>query len=305
MQIYENLCSYQFIILSLHEINNNLKFVMQVCVDKASIQKFLNGKGSVGLVPTMGALHDGHLSLIRRAKQENEVVVVSIFVNPTQFNNQEDLIKYPRTLKQDLSLLEKEKCDVVFTPSIKEVYGNKVYAKKFDFDGLENEMEGKFRVGHFDGVGTIVKQLFEIINPTNSYFGEKDFQQLQIIKKMVRKNNMLSHVIGCPIYREQDGLAMSSRNVRLTKEQRKVAPEIYRILKQVEEKSKHNYSVKELTDYVKNKFENIDELELEYFEIASEKTLKEVDVINDEDNCRAFVAVYAGKIRLIDNIALH
>jgi len=305
MQIYENLCSYQFIILSLHEINNNLEFAMQVFTDKASIQNFLKDRGSVGFVPTMGALHEGHLSLIHKARQENEIVVVSIFVNPTQFNNQEDLIKYPRTLKQDLSLLEKENCDVVFTPSINEVYGSKIQAKKFDFDGLENEMEGKFRTGHFDGVGTIVKQLLEIIKPTNSYFGEKDFQQLQIIKKMVSKNNMPFHIIGCPIYRENDGLAMSSRNVRLNKEQRLIAPEIYRILKQVENKYKHNYSVKELTDYVKNKFENIDELELEYFEIASEKTLKGVDVINKEDNCRAFVAVYAGKVRLIDNIALH
>jgi len=305
MQIYENLCSYQFIILSLHEINNNLEFAMQVCTDKSSIQDFLKNKGSIGFVPTMGALHKGHLSLIRKAKQENEVVVVSIFVNPTQFNNQEDLKKYPRTLKQDLSLLEKEKCDVVFTPSTKEVYGNNVHAKKFDFDGLENEMEGKFRTGHFDGVGTIVKQLLEIIKPTNSYFGEKDFQQLQIIKKMVSKNNMPFHIIGCPIYREKEGLAMSSRNIRLNKEQRLIAPEIYRILKQVKEKSKFNNSVKYLTNYAKNEFGNIDELELEYFEIASEKTLKEVDIINDDDNCRAFVAVYAGKIRLIDNIALH
>ncbi|MCL4143518.1 UNVERIFIED_CONTAM: hypothetical protein GTU68_020871 [Idotea baltica] len=233
---------------------------------------------SVGFVPTMGALHKGHLSLIERAKEENDVVVVSIFVNPTQFDNKEDLVKYPKNLDKDLEFLENVNCDAVFAPNAIEIYQNKIQAESFDFDGLEHEMEGKHRNGHFDGVGTIVKKLLEIVNPDKAYFGEKDFQQLQIIKKLVEKCNLPVEIIGCAIFREKDGLAMSSRNTRLTKTERAEAPFIYKTLKAA-----------------KN---------LEYFEIANETTLKPDKQKMANDNYRAFLAVFAGEIRLIDNIAL-
>ena len=194
---------------------------MQIFYTKEQIEGVINAlknkNYTIGLVPTMGALHAGHLSLIKQGLNENDKVVVSIFVNPTQFNNQEDLEKYPRTLKRDIALLKTVSEDkiIIFSPSIKEIYGNKVSSASFNFDGLEFEMEGKFREGHFDGVGTIVKRFFEIVKPHNAYFGEKDFQQLQIIQKLVKKHNLGVNVIGCEIYRETSGIAMSSRNERL------------------------------------------------------------------------------------------
>ncbi len=212
---------------------------MKVFYKKETLEAYLNKlrhKNSMGFVPTMGALHKGHLSLIKRAKVENNLVSVSIFVNPTQFDNKEDLIKYPKDLKKDLEYLEKANCDIVFAPEVDEIYDNSVAAESFDFDGLEHEMEGKHRNGHFDGVGTVVKKLFEIVNPNKAYFGEKDFQQLQIVKKMVEKFKLPVQIVACDIYREQDGLAMSSRNVRLTKQQREEAPYIYKTLKRAKEK---------------------------------------------------------------------
>lgn len=258
---------------------------------------------TIGFVPTMGALHKGHLSLINNASSNNDFVVVSIFVNPTQFNKAEDLKKYPRTLEADISLLNEVKCDVVFAPTAAEIYADKVESSSFNFDGLEHLMEGEFRAGHFDGVGTIVKKLFEIVNPTNAYFGEKDFQQLQIIKKMVTKNKLNVNIIGCEIFREDDGLAMSSRNTLLTSEQRKVAPIIYKILKQVRERFETD-SIDDCLNWVKNEFEKQPILELEYFQIADEETLKQASSNNSKKNYRAFIAVFADKIRLIDNIKL-
>ena len=195
---------------------------------------------TIGFVPTMGALHKGHLSLIKKCATNNDLVILSIFVNPTQFDKSEDLEKYPRTLDADVSLLKSVKCDVVFAPTAAEMYADTIKSSSFDFDGLEHLMEGEFRSGHFNGVGTIVKKLFEIVKPTNAYFGEKDFQQLQIIKKMVKKNQLPVNVIGCEIFREADGLAMSSRNVLLTSEQRKATPFIYKILKEVRKSLKLN-----------------------------------------------------------------
>ncbi|SNR39780.1 pantothenate synthetase [Lutibacter agarilyticus] len=258
---------------------------------------------TVGFVPTMGALHQGHLSLIEQAKKENDLVVVSIFVNPTQFDNSEDLINYPKTIDTDLSLLKAVFCDVVFTPSANEVYANNVQSAAFNFDGLEHQMEGKFRNGHFDGVGTIVKRLFEIVTPTKAYFGEKDFQQLQIIRKMVEKNQLSVEIIGCPIYREKDGLAMSSRNERLTKKHRAIAPFVYKTLKQ----AKIEFGTKnalEVINWVENKFKKQPLLELEYFEIANEDDLQTIKNKNEKQKHRAFIAVFAGEIRLIDNISL-
>ncbi len=193
---------------------------MKVFKYKSKVEKEINSlkkeKKTIGFVPTMGALHEGHLSLVDIALSNNDVVFVSIFVNPTQFNNKNDLLKYPRTLKKDLDLLNTLSGKImVFAPSVDDIYDKNVNAANFDFDGLEHEMEGEFREGHFDGVGTIVKQLLEIVRPDNAYFGEKDFQQLQIIKKLVEKYKIPVNIVGCKIFRESSGLAMSSRNMRL------------------------------------------------------------------------------------------
>ncbi|ARV06939.1 pantoate--beta-alanine ligase [Polaribacter sp. SA4-10] len=258
---------------------------------------------SIGFVPTMGALHEGHLSLIKKAKQKNDIVVVSIFVNPTQFDNNEDLKKYPKTLKNDIKLLESASCDLLFSPSVEEIYEENISSENFDFDGLEHQMEGKFREGHFNGVGTVVKTLFEIIEPKRAYFGQKDFQQLQIIKKMVNKNRLPVKIKGCPIFREKDGLAMSSRNIRLTKEQRDLAPFIYETLKKVREKfGSENANI--INEWVENQFKKQPLLDLEYFTIAEEKTLETIENRESKKKYRAFIAVYADKIRLIDNIRL-
>ena len=258
---------------------------------------------TIGFVPTMGALHKGHLSLIKKAKNENDLVVVSIFVNPTQFDKKEDLINYPKTLEADLSLLRSANCDIVFTPSAEEIYMNEIQSQSFNFDGLECQMEGKFREGHFDGVGTIVKRLFEIIKPHKAYFGEKDFQQLQIIRKMVQKYRLPVKIVACEIYREKDGLAMSSRNSRLSKEGRKAAPFIHKILQKIKENIKTK-NIPELSQWVSEEFEKQPLLQLEYFEIAREETLQALQEIKSGDSCRAFIAVFAGEIRLIDNLSL-
>ena len=254
----------------------------------------------------MGALHEGHLSLVEKALSENNVAVVSVFVNPTQFDNQEDLVKYPRTLEADVALLKTVSDDkiIVYAPTVDDIYGDDVKSQSFKFDGLENEMEGAFRDGHFDGVGTIVKRLFEIIKPNRAYFGEKDFQQLQIIKKLVELNHMPVKVIGCPIHRADDGLAMSSRNTRLTENHRKVAPFIYETLKSAKIKF-GTKSAKNVTEWVEKQFKKQPLLELEYFIIADTDTLKPVKRKSTKKTYRAFIAAYAGDIRLIDNIALN
>ncbi|SEK87447.1 pantothenate synthetase [Aquimarina amphilecti] len=262
-------------------------------------------KKSIGFVPTMGALHQGHLALVKRAIDENQVVIVSIFVNPTQFNNSEDLINYPRTLESDIALLSKVSDDIiVFAPLPKEIYGEETKSIKYDFKGLENEMEGKFRPGHFDGVGTVLKHFFTIVSPTKAYFGEKDFQQLQIVRKLVTIEKMSLEIIGCPIYREESGLALSSRNKRLSQKQLQASPLIYKTLNQV----KNDFgtkSVKNLTDWITEQFKNNDLLELEYFEIAKVSNLKSIRRKRKDTKYRAFIAVFAGEVRLIDNIALN
>ncbi len=260
---------------------------------------------TIGFVPTMGALHQGHLSLIEKSLNENQVTVVSIFVNPTQFNNPEDLEKYPRTLEKDTQKIETISKDVIiFAPSVEDIYEGKTIAKAFDFDGLENQMEGKHRPGHFDGVGTIVKRLFEIVTPTNAYFGEKDFQQLQIVKKMVEKHQLPVNVIGCPIYRELNGLAMSSRNERLTPQQKEDASLIYKTLKTAKEKF-GTESAKEIADWIESVFEKNPEFKLEYFQIADEDQLLPIDKKDNTKKYRAFIAVFINDIRLIDNISLN
>ncbi|ANW97071.1 pantoate--beta-alanine ligase [Wenyingzhuangia fucanilytica] len=264
----------------------------------------LKSKGlTVGLVPTMGALHEGHLSLIENAKKNNDVVVVSIFVNPTQFNNPEDLEKYPRTLDEDLEKLKNVNCDIVFTPNADEMYDKNEVAELFDFDGLDKEMEGKFRDNHFNGVGTVVKKLFNILKPNNAYFGEKDYQQLQIINKLVSITKQPVNIIGCAIDREDDGLARSSRNMRLTTEHRNSAAFIYKTITEAKEMI-NSSSPKEIEEWVNNQFKSHHNLVLEYFTIADESNLKSVTALDQNKKYRAFIAVFAGEIRLIDNIAL-
>ena len=260
---------------------------------------------SIGFVPTMGALHQGHLSLVKEGLANNSRVVVSVFVNPTQFDNADDLAKYPRTLEEDVALLKTVSDKIiVYAPTVDDIYDGNTKAQHFSFDGLEFEMEGKFRAGHFDGVGTIVKRLFEIVKPENAYFGEKDFQQLAIIKKLVTKYNLPVTIIGCDIFRESSGLAMSSRNVRLKPDYKKAAPFIYQTLKEAKIKF-GTKSADKTTKWVEQQFKNHDLLQLEYFIIADVDTLKTVKRKNKTNTYRAFIAVYADDIRLIDNIALN
>lgn len=260
---------------------------------------------TIGFVPTMGALHLGHLSLIEKSLNENQVTVVSIFVNPTQFNNAEDLEKYPRTLEKDTKKIESISKEVlIFAPSVEDIYNGNTISASFNFDGLENQMEGEHRPGHFDGVGTIVKRLFEIVRPTNAYFGEKDFQQLQIVKKMVEKHQMPVNIIGCAIFREQNGLAMSSRNERLSAQQREDASLIYKTLKTAKEKF-GTESAKEVTSWVESVFKKNPEFKLEYFQIADEDQLLPLEEKDSSKKYRAFIAVFINSIRLIDNISLN
>ncbi|GAA3632662.1 pantoate--beta-alanine ligase [Flavivirga jejuensis] len=267
----------------------------------------LKTKGlTLGLVPTMGALHEGHLQLVKKAIDDNDKVVVSIFINPTQFDNKEDLENYPRTLENDMNLLKTVSKDkiIVYAPTVDDIYEGKAVSQSFDFDGLEFEMEGRFRDGHFDGVGTIVKRFFDIVKPHNAYFGEKDFQQLQIIKKLVEKLHIPIHVVGCKIHRETSGLAMSSRNTRLKPAYKKAAPFIYKTLTTAKKRF-GTKSANNVLKWVEKQFAKHDLLELEYFIIADVKTLKPVKRKSNKKTYRAFIAVYADDIRLIDNIALN
>lgn len=260
---------------------------------------------SIGFVPTMGALHEGHLSLLRESTSQNALTVMSIFVNPTQFNNPEDLEKYPRTLDSDIAKIKTVSDDIiVYAPKVDDIYQGKTQSEHFDFDGLEHQMEGAFRPGHYDGVGTVVKKLFEIVAPTRAYFGEKDFQQLQIVKKMVEKLNMPIEIIGCPIYREPNGLAMSSRNQRLNAEQKKRAAIIYKTLRAAQNKFKKN-SANMVNKWVRERFEKIPDMKLEYFQIADETKLLPCERKSKNKKYRAFIAVFVEKVRLIDTVALY
>ena len=256
----------------------------------------------IGFVPTMGALHEGHLSLIKQAKTENEVVVCSIFVNPTQFNDPADLERYPRPLEEDKKMLESAGCDVLFMPSVAQMYPNDDYSTlNEDFGKLDKVMEGASRPGHFAGMITIVNKLFMAVKPHNAYFGQKDYQQLAIVRRFIEKHVIPINIISCPIVREPDGLAMSSRNRLLTPEERKRAVLIPQTMNKVKEMWNKN-SVAEIKEFVQTEFAKEGYMKLDYFEIADARTLQPI-----EDRSKpavACIAVFDGKIRLIDNVLL-
>lgn len=255
---------------------------------------------SIGLVPTMGALHRGHASLVEMAVEQNDAVVVTIFVNPSQFNDPADLEKYPRTLNEDLELLQSIKADVVFVPSVEEMYPEED-TRVFDLGGLDSVMEGLLRKGHFNGVAQIVSKLFEIIRPTRAYFGQKDFQQLVIVRRLVELLNMELEIVPCPIVREEDGLAMSSRNIRLSREERKLAPMIY-ITLQLARQKRATLSPADVISWVKSQFEQQPNMHLEYFEIVDDKALRPVFDWKEKVNKVGCLAVQLGSVRLIDNL---
>ena len=260
---------------------------------------------TIGLVPTMGALHEGHISLVKKALLENDKVVVSIFVNPTQFDKKDDLEKYPRNLDKDLKILGLVSNNImVFVPSVDEIYGDDITSKSYEFNGLDKVMEGEFREGHFDGVGTIVELFLRTVSPDKAYFGEKDFQQLQIIRKMAASKKLPCEIIGCPIEREPHGLAMSSRNERLSKTTRQEASFIYKTLQSAKSKF-GTESARSIADWVKEEFGKHPLFELEYFQIADEDTLTPMLKIQENRKYRAFIAVYADGVRLIDNLRLN
>lgn len=269
------------------------------------IDQFGGTNPTIGFVPTMGALHQGHLSLLKESLKNNSITVISIFVNPTQFNNPEDLKKYPRTLDNDIEKIKTISDKIlVYAPTVEDIYEGKTVSQHYNFEGLENQMEGKFRPGHFDGVGTVVKRLFEIVKPTNAYFGEKDFQQLQIVKKLVEKEHLKVKIIGCPIFREANGLAMSSRNERLTTEEKEKAAIIFKTINEAKQLF-GTKSAKEVIEFVEKKFKNNPVFDLEYFEIADETTLLSCKRKSKNKKYRAFIALFVNKIRLIDTISLN
>lgn len=255
---------------------------------------------TIGFVPTMGALHQGHISLVNECKKNTDITIVSVFVNPTQFNDTEDLKRYPRTPEADTELLRNAGCDIVFLPSVEEIYPEKD-TRKFDFGHLETIMEGAKRPGHFNGVGQVVSRLFDIVRPDKAFFGMKDFQQVAIIKNMVKQLKYKLEIVPCPIIREESGLALSSRNALLDKEHKENAPHIYATLKKAREMASQ-MSVSELKKWITDEINCNPYLETEYVEIVDNTNLNVVENWNEKAIKVACVAVYAGKIRLIDNI---
>lgn len=259
-----------------------------------------NEEKTIGFVPTMGALHQGHISLVKKCCKQNDVCIVSIFVNPTQFNNPTDLEKYPRTIEEDTKILKEAGADIVFVPSVQEIYPEPDN-RQFDFGQLDKVMEGKFRPGHFNGVAQVVSRLFDIVKPDRAYFGEKDFQQLAIIRQMVRQLNIPVEIVPMPIRREDSGLAMSSRNQRLTDDQKTEAVNIYRVLS--ESKALYNQkTVEEVRIWVVESINKIPFLEVEYFEIVDGNTLQQIVDWKDTDYAVGCITVFCGEVRLIDNI---
>lgn len=277
-----------------------MKVIYTVKELQAELSVLKASSHTVGLVPTMGALHAGHASLVERSVSENDVTVVSIFVNPTQFNDKNDLVKYPRTLEADCRLLQQVGADIAFAPSVEEVYPEPD-TRVFSYAPLDTVMEGAFRPGHFNGVCQIVSKLFDMVAPHRAYFGEKDFQQLAIIREMVRQMEYPLQIVGCPIVREADGLALSSRNTRLSASERKTALGISRTLFASVEYAK-NHTLAETKAYVEQGIAAIDGLELEYYEIVDGRSLQSVEQWSDADEIVGCITVFCGEVRLIDNI---
>ena len=256
---------------------------------------------TIGLVPTMGALHEGHLSLIHQARKDNNIVVVSVFVNPTQFNNPEDLRTYPRTEKEDVEKLIDANVDFAFIPEVEEMYPEPD-TRQFDLGPVAEVMEGAMRPGHFNGVAQVVSKLFDIVKPDRAYFGEKDFQQIAVIRKMAQLEGFDGiKIVACPIKRETDGLAMSSRNVRLTTQQREIAPAIHRTLASSVEWAK-DHTVKEVEKYVVDEINSFPQMSVEYYQIVDGATMQPIDDWSQSKQPVGCVTVYCGDVRLIDNI---
>ena len=278
---------------------------MEVFTSVKSLCKFLDQQvlqqKTIGLVPTMGALHKGHISLIEAAKKDNNIVVCSVFVNPTQFNNPEDLAKYPRTFEADRAMLENAGCSAVFAPSVEEMYPEQPVVK-MNFGALETVMEGASRPGHFNGVGIVVSKLFNIVRPHRAYFGQKDLQQVSVVRQLVSDLAFGLELIICPTIRETDGLAMSSRNTRLNAAERAIAPQIYRILAASGEALNADKTVSEVVGWAKSEFEKIKEFTLDYFEVINLKTLLPIEKIGPAGSNAICVAAFLGPVRLIDNI---
>lgn len=278
-----------------------MRVVKTISELKSLISGYKQENKTVGLVPTMGALHAGHKSLVDRARKENDIVVVSVFVNPTQFNNKQDLATYPRTEERDCALLEAAGCDLVFMPAVEEVYPEPDN-RQFDLGAVAEVMEGAHRPGHFNGVAQIVSKLFSFVEPDRAYFGEKDFQQIAVIRKMVQLEGFKLQIVACPIKREDDGLALSSRNVRLTAEQRQLAPNIYRVLKESCNFAK-SHTVAETEKFVVDSLNALPQMEVEYYSIVDALTMQPVSDWADADSITGCITVYCGEVRLIDNIA--
>ena len=270
---------------------------------QAIIEQLKNDGKSIGLVPTMGALHKGHLSLVKNSISNNDITVVSIFVNPTQFNNPNDLASYPRTVEKDLELLQTVGCDIVFAPEADDIYSKSETDSRFEFDfeGLDKVMEGKFRPGHFNGVVQIVSKLFDLVRPDRAYFGEKDFQQLAIIRLMTRRYNLPIEIVPCPIVREDSGLALSSRNSLLKDNEKQVAQHIYAVLNESRQFVPQT-EVEELKQCVIAAIEQKPELKVEYFDIVDGHTLKSIGKWDECDYVVGCITVFCGNVRLIDNI---
>ncbi|MCF8366217.1 MAG: pantoate--beta-alanine ligase [Bacteroidales bacterium] len=278
--------------------------IFTTIADTQSYLKKLTQQGkSVGFVPTMGALHRGHISLLQQANLENDIVACSIFVNPIQFNKQEDLLKYPRTLNEDIAKLKEVACDVLFAPSVDEMYPEPAL-ERFDFGHLDKVMEGKHRPGHFNGVAIVVKKLFEIVNPNRAYFGLKDFQQLKIIQTMVSTLKLNVQIVPCPTLRENDGLAMSSRNIRLSKHERSVAPAIYRVLNGIKEKA-GRISPKNAEEWGISQLNKFDGMNVEYLSIVGADDLLPISEWDEKKSVVVCTAVNLGAVRLIDNLILN
>lgn len=264
------------------------------------VEKRLSGR-TIGFVPTMGALHEGHLSLIHSSRNENNITVCSIFVNPAQFNNPSDLQKYPRTLEKDIQLLESVGCDVLFCPEAGEMYASQ-HIVHFDFGELDKTMEGQFRPGHFSGVALVVSKLFHIIEPTVAYFGQKDWQQFAIIRQLVKDLSFNVILKSAPIIRESDGLAMSSRNTRLTNDQRKRAVVLFEVLNESIDLLRKRNSISQVKDFVKKRLEGSPDIKLEYFEVADSENLKLLNNVEESISPILCIAAFVGDVRLIDNL---